>query len=80
MIFSPFDFFVSDLAPAAAADGQGFVLVVDVEFNVAVGALSVPRISTGLSHRSNTSPNPWVLLLQFKGVYASTKHGVGRLK
>jgi len=50
MVFSPFYVFVSDLAPATAADGQGFVLIVNVEFNIAVVAFSVPRISASFSH------------------------------
>jgi len=38
------------LAPTATADGKGFVLVEDVELNVAVGAFAVPRVSTGFRH------------------------------
>jgi len=48
--FSPLYVFVGDLAPATAADGQGFVLVVNVEFDVAAGTLAVPRVSTSFRH------------------------------
>jgi len=50
MRLSPFYVFVGDLTPAAAAYWQGLVLVVNVEFNVVVGALAVPRVSTSFSH------------------------------
>ena len=53
---SPFYFFISDLGPASAAYWQCLVLVVNVEFNVAVGALAVPRVSTSLSHFYLTTP------------------------
>lgn len=43
-IFSPFDVFVCDFAPAVAADGQDFVSVVDVDFDVGVVAFSVPGV------------------------------------
>jgi hypothetical protein len=50
MVFSPFYFFVGDLAPAAAADRQCLVLVVNVEFDVAVSAFAVPRVFARFSH------------------------------
>ena len=48
--FSPLYSFVSDLAPAAAADRQGFVFVKNVKLNVAVFAFAIPRVLTSFSH------------------------------
>ena len=39
------------MVPAVAADWQDLVLVVDIEFNVGVIALAVPRVLTGLRRR-----------------------------
>jgi len=50
MVFSPLYVFIGDLAPATAANWEGFVLEVDVKFNVPVVALAVPRIPTSFSH------------------------------
>jgi len=67
------------LAPATATDGQGFVLVVNVEFNVAVGALSVPRISTSFRHPFFTTPlTGEVCLENIKSAGESTIHELGR--
>lgn len=44
------------MAPATVADGQGFVLVMNVEFNVAVAALSVPRVFASFRHPFFTTP------------------------
>jgi hypothetical protein len=52
---SPLYFFVGDLVPAAFADGQGLVFVENVEFNLTVAALAVPRVLTSFSHSSFTS-------------------------
>jgi len=44
--FSPFYVLVCDFAPTSATDWQHPVLVVDVDFDVAIGAFAVPRILT----------------------------------
>ena len=54
-LFSPLYFFVGDLRPAAAADGQGSILVKNVKLNVAVLAFAVPRVFTGFSHLFHTA-------------------------
>jgi hypothetical protein len=52
-VFSPLKVFVGDLAPASAANRQGFIPVENVEFNVAVAALAVPRVLACFSHLSS---------------------------
>ncbi len=44
--FSPFYVLVRYFTPASATDWQHSVLVVNVDFDVAVGAFAVPRILT----------------------------------
>jgi len=45
-MFSPFYVLVRDFSPATTTEWQNLVLVVDVDFDVAVGASAVPRILT----------------------------------
>jgi len=67
------------LAPATAADGQGFVLVVNVEFNVAASALSVPRVFASFRHPFSTTPlTREVCLENIKSAGESTTHELGR--
>jgi len=61
------------LAPAAAADGQCFVFVVNVEFNVAAGALAIPRIFAGFSHPLSHNPSELV-----SSAFADLKPSVNR--
>jgi len=66
------------LAPATAADGQGFVLVVNVEFNVAVCALSVPRVSTSFRHFFHDLRLGEVNIENIKSAGESTTDELGR--
>jgi len=68
------------LAPATATDRQGFVLVVNVEFNVAVSALAVPRVSTSFGHLYLTTPltRGSTLKIKYKIADESTIHESGR--
>jgi hypothetical protein len=43
-LFSPLQFFVGDSAPAFSADGQSYTFEVDVDFDVVVFAVFVPRV------------------------------------
>jgi len=47
---SPFNVFFCYFTPAVAADRQNLVFVLNVDFDVGVAALSIPRVLARFSH------------------------------